>query len=363
MNLTEKKIFLLYVFYSVIFLLFTTNYLTLDGLIYTANQTDIISYTSIANSAPSFPHNNNIIIQHVAQRFLIPYIIGNVSSLLNLEVFLTYKIFTFIFIGLLIYSIFFLALKLNFSFNESILFFSLFFFNPYLIRYHIFNPVQAHDLIFFLIGFYFSYGIIRQKANLFYSTSLFSIFIRQSGIAMIVGTLLNLFLHKEFKFKKIFFYILTFSILITIISKIGHYISSHEFNFMYAYGIIYFDYSQVDKLIRFLLLPVVSFFPILIIFFGKIRSDLDKTCLLVLALTCLLMIGQPFAAGPDGSSRNVVRIASLCYPILLCLIFYSFNFQKLFSKKIIFYTFLICLQIWSLHPTFSIFKFFSFLRF
>ena len=363
MNLTEKKIFLLYVFYSVIFLLFTTNYLSLDGLIYTANQTDIISYTSIANSAPSLPHNNNIIIQHVAQRFLIPYIIGSTSNFLNLEIFLTYKIFTFIFIGLLIYSIFFLVLKLNFNFNESILFFSLFFFNPYLIRYHIFNPVQAHDLIFFLIGFYFSYGIIRQKTNFFYSTSLFSIFIRQTGIAMIVGTLLNFFLQKEFKFKKIFFYILIFTILITSISKIGHYISSHEFNFGYAYGVIYFDYSQVDKLIRFLLLPVVSFFPILIIFFGKIRSDLNKTCLLVLALTCLLMIGQPFAAGPDGSSRNVVRIASLCYPILLCLIFYSFNFQRLFSKKIIFYTFLICLQIWSLHPTFSIFKFFSVLRF
>ena len=97
MNLTEKKIFLLYVFYSVIFLLFTTNYLSLDGLIYTANQTDIISYTSIANSAPSLPHNNNIIIQHVAQRFLIPYIIGSISSLLNLEIFLTYKIFTFIY--------------------------------------------------------------------------------------------------------------------------------------------------------------------------------------------------------------------------------------------------------------------------
>ena len=363
MNLTEKKIFLLYIFYSVIFLLFTTNYLSLDGLIYTANQTDIISYTSIANSAPSLPNNNNIIIQHVAQRFLIPYIIGTVSNFLNLEIFLTYKIFTFIFIGLLIYSIFFLALKLNFSFNESILFFSLFFFNPYLIRYHIFNPVQAHDLIFFLIGFYFSYGIIRQKANLFYSTSLFSIFIRQTGIAMIVGTLLNFFLQKEFKFKKIFFYILIFCILITSISKIGHYISTDELTFRYIFSFIYFDFSQVDKLVRFLLLPVVSFFPILIIFFAKTRSDLDKTCLLVLALTCLLMIGQPFAAGPDGSSRNVVRIASLCYPILLCLIFYSFNFQRLFSKKIIFYTFLICLQIWSLHPTFSIFKFFSVIRF
>ena len=363
MNLTDKIKFLLFALYGLIFLLITNDYLSLNALIYTANQTDIISYTSIAKEAPSFPNNNEVIIQHVAQRFLIPYIIGSTSNFLNLEIFLTYKIFTFIFISLLIYSVFFLSVKLNFNFNESILFFSLFFFNPYLIKYHIFNPVQAHDLIFFLISFYFSYGIIKQKNNFFYSTSLFSILIRQTGIAMVVGTLLNFFLQKEFKFKKIFFYILIFCILITSISKIGHYISTHEFNFRYAYGFIYFDYSQIDKLVRFLLLPVISFFPILIIFFAKTRSDLNKSCILVLSLTCLLMIAQPFAAGPDGSSRNVVRIASLCYPILLCLIFYSFNFQRLFSKKIIFYIFLICLQIWSLHPTFSIFKFFSVLRF
>ena len=115
MNSADKIKFLLFVLYSLIFLLITTDYLSLHALIYTANQTDVISYISIAKEAPSFPNNNNIIIQHVAQRFLIPYIIGSTSNFLNLEIFLTYKIFTFIFIGLLIYSIFFLVLKLNFN--------------------------------------------------------------------------------------------------------------------------------------------------------------------------------------------------------------------------------------------------------
>jgi len=75
------------------------------------------------------------------------------------------------------------------------------------------------------------------------------------------------------------------------------------------------------------------------------------------------MIGQPIAAGPDGSDRNVVRIATLCYPILITLIFYAISFKKLFKIKIFYYLFLLCLQLWSLHPTFSIIKVFSILRF
>ena len=51
----EQNKLLLYFIYTVIFLYFTTDYLSLNGLIYTANQADIISFYEIANKAPEFP--------------------------------------------------------------------------------------------------------------------------------------------------------------------------------------------------------------------------------------------------------------------------------------------------------------------
>ena len=128
MNSQEKTKIILYIIYSVFFLLLTTNYLTLNGLIYDANQTDIISYTSIAKESPYLPKNNEIIIQHVAQRFLIPYIVGLISKTLNIEIFSAFKISTMILVLCLIFTIIFVIKKLKLNFNEGILFFSLFFF-------------------------------------------------------------------------------------------------------------------------------------------------------------------------------------------------------------------------------------------
>ena len=364
MNSQEKIKFILFAIYSIFVLLLTTNYLTLNSLIYDANQTDIISYTTIANAAPSLLKDSDIVIQHVAQRFLVPFIVGISAKFFNIELFLTYKIYTFFLIIFLVIFIYYIINKLNLNFNEAILFYSLFVFNPYTIRYHLFNPVQAHDLIFFLTGFCFSYGIIKEKKKFTYYSSLSSILLRQTGIAMAVGTLIDFYQSKNSKYKNIFLYLLVFSILLIIISKVGHYISVHKFHFLYSYGIIYYDFMQIERLIKFLLLPMVSFFPIIFIFFlGERKNNINKMTLLILLFVCLLMIGQPIAAGPDGSSRNIVRITTLCYPILLCLVFYLYKLEKFFQKKIIFYLFIIFLQIWSLHPTFSIIKLFSILRF
>jgi len=76
-----------------------------------------------------------------------------------------------------------------------------------------------------------------------------------------------------------------------------------------------------------------------------------------------MMIGQPIIAGPDGSVNNVGRISNLCYPILACFCFYIYNFEKFVNQKYLFYTFISAMFLWSLHPTFSIFKSFGVFRF
>ncbi len=103
----EQNKLLIYFIYILIFLYFTTNYLSLDGLIYTANQADIISFYEIANKAPELTIKNDIVAKHDAQRFLIPYIIGLLSFLTNQDLFDVFKVVNFIFIFLTMFLIFF----------------------------------------------------------------------------------------------------------------------------------------------------------------------------------------------------------------------------------------------------------------
>ena len=85
MNKSETKIYYLYILISFIFITTTTVYLSLYDIIYVANQMDVWSYREIAISAPTLPKENPAIIQNVAQRFLIHYLIGSFSSILKIS--------------------------------------------------------------------------------------------------------------------------------------------------------------------------------------------------------------------------------------------------------------------------------------
>ena len=110
-----------------------------------------------------FTKENSIIIKHVGQRFLIPYIIGSTAYFLNIEYFIIFKIVTFVSILIYIFLINLIVIKFNLKCKESILFFSLLFLNPYIIRYQIFNPLQAHDILFFCLSLAFVLTIIQKK--------------------------------------------------------------------------------------------------------------------------------------------------------------------------------------------------------
>ena len=85
MNQYHKNIYYCYIGIAFLFLIFTTNYLSLYDIIYIVNQTDVISYSEIAKTAPNLPSESKIIIQHVAQRFLIYYFVGSVANLTKID--------------------------------------------------------------------------------------------------------------------------------------------------------------------------------------------------------------------------------------------------------------------------------------
>ena len=74
-----------------------------------------------------------------------------------------------------------------------------------------------------------------------------------------------------------------------------------------------------------------------------------------------MMIAQPILGGPENSGRNVVRIATLCYPILLVGIFYLYNFSSILKNNLIFYS-LIIFSYLVTSPNFFKNKFFWFFK-
>ena len=361
MNKSETKIYFLFTAISFVFVVATTDYLSLFDIIHVANQMDVISYIEITKNAPIFSNQSDIIIKHVAQRFLIPYTVGSIANFLNIDFFLIFKIITFIFIFFYMFLIKLLIKKFNFNLKVSILFFSLLFLNPYIIRYHIFNPAQAHDMLFFCLGLAFSLTIIYKKFLINLLITVSSLYLRQSSIALLIGSSIFLFVNKKIKLLLVLllFYFLSFFIII----KIGNYISIHTFPIKLAYGIIFYDFNQLEKLLKFLILGLMPFFPLAIILFVKINNGIELKTLLILLFVCAMMIGQPILGGPDGSVNNVGRIANLSYPILAVTIFYIWNFEKFVKNNFLFYGFIFGIHFWSLHPTYSIFKFFGVLRF
>ena len=85
MNKSDAKIYYLYIAISFIFILVTTDYLSLYDIIHVANQTDVNSYNEIAINAPSLPQEDPMVIKNVAQRFLIPYIVGSIAYFFNID--------------------------------------------------------------------------------------------------------------------------------------------------------------------------------------------------------------------------------------------------------------------------------------
>lgn len=361
MNGKDKKILYCYQLLCLIFLFLTTKYLNIYDIIHVGNQADSISYTEISKHFPKFPNGSDIIIQNVAQRFLIPYIAGFGSSVFNLDLLLVFKVLTIVFIYIYVHLISLIINKLKLNLRESILLFSFLIFNPYIVRYHIFNPVQSHDMLFFCLCILFVYSVIEKKFILNIFTTTLTIFLRQTSIALFFASFIYLYFNK--KIKLMIFLCLIYCLGLVIIIFIGKYISVISFPFSNVYGIFLYDFTQIEILIKWSLLPVVSFFPLILFFFSKLKKNINIKTILIFLIPCLMMIGQPYLGGPLESSRNLIRITTLSYPILVILMFYCFDLRRILNNNLIFYFYTSCLFMWSIHPTFSKYNLFSFLRF
>ena len=358
----ENYIFYTYCLLSFIFVFLTTNYLSLEDIIYKAGQMDVKSYMVIASNSPELTNEKTNLSRHLAQRFLIPYIIGFGSNILNIEIFKFFKLINFIFIFIYL-TVIIVYLKLSsFDFWSSLIFYSLLTLNPYIVRGHLFQPIQIHDIIFYTISIIFTICLFRKKYLVLIGINFFSIFLRQTSIAFNIAMFIYFIKNKKIIYLLIQLILLFMSFYL--ISFFSNFYSIEKFKFNYAYGIVNYDFSNTARLFKFILLPFVSFFPLFIFFYSQIiKNKIIEVENILLLFICLMMIAQPILAGPDGSDRNVVRITTLCYPILLIVFFRIFDLSRFLKNRVAIVIYLIGLHFWSLHPTFSTIKIFDFLRF
>lgn len=347
-------IYIIYFLYAFFFIFLTTNFLNVDGLIYEANQADIISYRIIYENSPNIPYQIDELQKHVSQRFLIPYLIGYLSYLTSLEVEILFKIFGIITTILIAHIIYVISNIIKLNSDEKLIYLSLFFFNPYLIRYYFFNYIQLQDLIFLYFSFLFIYFFIKEKDSPLIIISAASLYFKQSGLALII-TAIFCFLFKK-KIKLLFFLVALSFVVFFNIKLLSDYMTSSPFpigNVINIFGYNFFNLEEIKRFLIFLSFPLLSFFPLLIFLIGEFKfQNINFKRTILFSLPIIMLIGQPILGGPD-IGRNLIRLTSLSYPFLLTFLIYQVDLKKKFENKIILFLFISFLHAWSMHPTFS----------
>ena len=109
-------------------------------------------------------------------------------------------------------------------------------------------------------------------------------------------------------------------------------------------------------LIKFILYPLFSFGPIILLFFYLIYKKIIKINLnensIFFIFLILGIISQPIITGPELTGKNIIRLSSYSYLPLISLIFLNISIKKIINKSYFKYLILFVV-LWSLHPTFS----------
>ena len=373
-NINLNPLSLLVLFSTITFVLITTPFYDLEATLIFGGK-DGIDYFKISESAPQIASN----IQYIkSERFLFPYLIGLFSNYFNFDIFNIYRICSVIFCLFFVYLITVLLENLKCPEKLKLLFLLIIILNPYLIRYYIALPTLINDIIFLNIVTLLAISLLKKNYYIFYSAIFFGFFCRQNTFAFILSLYLIFFLERFFfRNKKLFDLknvIISTSVVI-LVSYINYSYAKHTNSIMSGvdlysvaiFGIFNTNYSIIS-LIKFIIFPLLSFFPLLIlIIFEKFElSKLNSSLKLFFIFSVLFLIAQPFLAGPVVAGKNFIRLSNYSFPLIIFLLSSIISSKAFFEQRknnAIYIIFILILYFWSMHPTFSKIKFFENLNF
>ena len=364
----EKENILLYLFIilSVIFIFFTNSNQELLSLNKHSGASSKLYYLSISEN---FPDVATIINYHHAQRFIIPYLIGLFSKISNIDIFFTFKAIMYLEFLLIFIIKLRLVKLLEIDFYSSLIFFSIFIFNPYLLRYFIIYPEMIVDLTFILSGYFFIYSIATKQINFFFIAFVLALVSRQTGVAFFISLVISSFFYKQDLFINKKNTILISLILVIVYFFIFIYLKRaglEEIPSDAVFGLLKYTINEINlfDLITFFLLPLIVLLPFFLLAFNRKFRILDafkspKGFFLILALAIIL--AQPILGGPSWTGKNIIRLTLLGYPIISYLILCYSDLRYIYSKVFIFFIFIFFI-FWSFHPSYSTIGIFKFLH-
>ncbi len=357
------------IFLLISFLLLTNNYYGEYNINTSANSG--FYYLHIANSFPVGMTLENSSQAYIhGERFFVPYIVGFVSNLLDINSFYIFQAFTYFIISILVIINYKIINKVIPQKHYNLLFFSLFLLNPYILRYSLSNPLMLNDLVFTLSISLLFLSFLNKKNILFYTSLFLAIISRQTSILIILTLIFSLILpykNEIINLKKIFFALLLWITNYFISQQyleISNITTFYESQF---FGLL--DFFQKDfeilKFLKFLFLPFLSFGPlfvaIIFLFFKrKIFLRINETNIFFIILL-ILFAAQPFLCGPVVAGKNIIRLSTLGYTSIIFVLCLNLKNLSDLSKKT-FVIFSILLPFWSFHPTFSNIKIFEILK-
>ena len=353
----------------VIFLLLTNTYYGEDQI--NPSATSSYYYLNIADSFPRGMSMKDTPQTYIhGERFLISYLVGFIGHILDISNFYIFRVFTYFTILILIilnYKIIKIIIPQK---NKGLLYFSLFLFNPYIIRFFLSNPIMINDLVFITSISLLFFSFLDKNNILFYTALLLAIISRQTSVLIILALIVSLTLPYKNEFidsKKI-----SFSFLLLIINYLisQKYLEISNIDIFYEsqfFGLInYFQNNfEFSKLFKFLFLPILSFGPLFFIMIAqKLKNEIfisinEKNIFFIILL--ILFVSQPILSGPLIAGKNIIRLATFGYTPLIFLTCLSIKNLNNLSKKASI-IFIIIMLFWSLHPTFSKIKVFELLK-
>ncbi len=363
----HENLYFIYTLWLLFFTFLTNQYYNFNEIVL-INQLDSVSYMAIARSAPEFSSEN--MPYHHAQRVFIPYLIGLISNFFNINVFIVFRIFTFLIIFLIIFIHCLIIKKLKTNLYFSIISISLLILNPYLIRYFIAVPTMVNDAVFILALYLFSFGILFSNNSSFFGV-FFGLISRQNGVFILIVYFIKNFLNKKFGIIKDKHTILTFILLLIIsflANKYAKEVASGNFDYKHVYGIFDWILTSFNLIIllKWLILPLYSYLPAILIgliflkFNEKKKNNMSDFFIMIFLF--ISIVGVSYLPGPDLAGRNIIRQTSLAYPIFLIFGLWFFELKGKIFNIVTFIFLILIMHIWSLHPRYSNFSLFEILR-
>lgn len=365
----KKKISYIYLFIIIFFIVFTNTYFNYDAsLIY--GGADGKSYYDISKFSPNLSDNP---IQPIhAERFFFSYIIGIISKLLSIEIYILNRLFVFISIILINKYIINFLIKYNKTNSFILVTLLILNFNPYFSRFYLAVPLIVNDLIFILGSLIGINGFDEKNKKKFFLGLIISSLARQSALALCLAILFSKIYNKKnffLKYSDIFY---SFCIFI-FIYFLGYLYSSNiptenvrsEQYFITIFG-LFIESKNFKEIFIFFVWPFLSYGPLILYFLFLIKKYLiikkvNINLNMFILFFSLLVVMQPILQGVYVSGKNIIRLTTLAYPSILIL--FLINSEKNYVSKFKIIFFVVFAFIWSCHPSFSNFSFLEIFKF